>query len=160
MKYWHPHLPFGQHISVSTLVIYKKNQFWQPFNNSSQQNIILMVFCCFRQDFHCFVFNDEILILRQDSVDPLNSWTFHINMLVMTCISVFNSPDPLRVTRTITIWSLGICSCDPKTFTFYSFPSQPVGQLEQHLAGIFIGWSSTNFFVDFFQSIFQPILMI
>jgi hypothetical protein len=21
MKYWHPHLPFGQHISVSTLVI-------------------------------------------------------------------------------------------------------------------------------------------
>ena len=22
MKYWHPHLPFGQHISVSTLVIY------------------------------------------------------------------------------------------------------------------------------------------
>jgi hypothetical protein len=23
MKYWHPHLPFGQHISVSTLVILK-----------------------------------------------------------------------------------------------------------------------------------------
>jgi hypothetical protein len=22
MKYWHPHLPFGQHISVSTLVKY------------------------------------------------------------------------------------------------------------------------------------------
>ena len=21
MKYWHPHLPFGQHISVSTLII-------------------------------------------------------------------------------------------------------------------------------------------
>ena len=26
MKYWHPHLPFGQHISVCTLVeIYKIN---------------------------------------------------------------------------------------------------------------------------------------
>jgi hypothetical protein len=24
MKYWHPHLAFGQHISVSTLVLYKK----------------------------------------------------------------------------------------------------------------------------------------
>ena len=23
MKYWHPHLPFGQHISVSTLVMYE-----------------------------------------------------------------------------------------------------------------------------------------
>jgi hypothetical protein len=28
MKYWHPHLPFGQHISVSTLVYLtiKKNE--------------------------------------------------------------------------------------------------------------------------------------
>jgi hypothetical protein len=25
MKYWHPHLPFGQHMSVSTLVVYKYN---------------------------------------------------------------------------------------------------------------------------------------
>ena len=25
MKYWHPHLPFGQHISVSTLVVNTKN---------------------------------------------------------------------------------------------------------------------------------------
>jgi hypothetical protein len=25
MKYWHPHLPFGQHISVSTLVCYEYN---------------------------------------------------------------------------------------------------------------------------------------
>ena len=24
MKYWHPHLPFGQHISVSTLVPLKE----------------------------------------------------------------------------------------------------------------------------------------
>jgi hypothetical protein len=23
MKYWHPHLPFGQHISVSTLVVFE-----------------------------------------------------------------------------------------------------------------------------------------
>jgi hypothetical protein len=30
MKYWHPHLPFGQHISVSTLVnVYKNQQNWQ-----------------------------------------------------------------------------------------------------------------------------------
>ena len=26
MKYWHPQLPFGQHISVFTLVLYKNNQ--------------------------------------------------------------------------------------------------------------------------------------
>jgi hypothetical protein len=25
MKYWHPHLPFGQHIAVSTLVLYVNN---------------------------------------------------------------------------------------------------------------------------------------
>ena len=27
MKYWHPHLPFGQHISVSTLVSIWKNEY-------------------------------------------------------------------------------------------------------------------------------------
>jgi hypothetical protein len=26
MKYWHPHLPFGQHISVSTLVTFSKKK--------------------------------------------------------------------------------------------------------------------------------------
>jgi hypothetical protein len=28
MKYWHPHLPFGQHISVSTLVILEIKSQW------------------------------------------------------------------------------------------------------------------------------------
>jgi hypothetical protein len=35
MKYWHPHLHFGQHISVSTLVFNKyKNKLYIPFNKT------------------------------------------------------------------------------------------------------------------------------
>ena len=42
MKYWHPHLPFGQHISVSTLVYILKY-----ISITYILNIILLIFLLF-----------------------------------------------------------------------------------------------------------------
>ena len=46
MKYWHPHLPFGQHIYVFTLVIYIK-KFYQIYKYNTYAIYIVYIFSSF-----------------------------------------------------------------------------------------------------------------
>ena len=46
MKYWHPHLPFGQHISVTTLVIYIK-KCYQIYKYNTYAIYIVYIFSSF-----------------------------------------------------------------------------------------------------------------
>jgi hypothetical protein len=44
MKYWHPHLPFGQHISVSTLVVILKQLMLSAYEDPGSSVLCIISF--------------------------------------------------------------------------------------------------------------------
>ena len=64
---------------------------------------------------------------------------------------VFSSPGP----KVHLNYCHHLASVVCKLFTFQASSLKPLGQLEPNLAGMFLGWSSTNFFCFSFQSDIQ-----
>jgi hypothetical protein len=87
MKYWHPHLPFGQHISVSTLVYLKKRlytcmkwnmNFKRPWYNVQFElfrfdsvNFVSFRFISFRFTFYRYPSSGIIFMIQQQCLTSL-----------------------------------------------------------------------------------------
>ena len=78
-------------------------------------------------------------------VDTLMAWILLLNCIYSSsflakCVFYFSSPGP----KVHGNYCHHLASVVCKLFTFQASP-KPQGQLEPNLAGMFLGWSSTNF---------------
>ena len=117
---------------------------------------------CHSYIYHLFIWGkDDILIFENLLSEEFVFQTSQSRVrFVRHDYLVFSSPGPGTIAIT---WRLSSVVCRLlsvvcKLFTFQASSSKPLGQLEPNLAGMFLGWSSTNllFFVRVGYSTWLP----
>jgi hypothetical protein len=100
MKYWHPHLPFGQHISVSTLVCncIINNKL---INNKFRFSTVFKINLIYKTTDICSIFNADLSFSRNQFL-----WFLQISLILCSWICGFKHYRQQSMGKFYFVWFL------------------------------------------------------